>query len=80
MRIRSPVGRYATALVSGEKSAAPGNLRLGSFAGLSMGPIARVMCRKAGVRRWSCADSVKYFVYSYRSFDISGPLNTSSFC
>lgn len=77
--MRSPVGRYATALMNGEKSAAHGNLRLGSFAGLSMGPIARVMCRKAGIRRWSCVDSVKYFDYSYRSFNVSGPLHKTSF-
>ena len=78
--MRSPVGRYATALMNGEKSAAHGNLRLGSFAGLSMGPIARVMCRKAGIRRWSCVDSVKYFDYSYRSFNVSGPLHKTSEC
>ncbi len=80
LRMRSPVGRYATALMNGEKSAAHGNLRLGSFAGLSMGPIVGVVCRKVGTGRWNCVGNAKHFDPNYRPLNNTSLLNTSSFC
>ncbi len=38
----------------------PGNLELGIFAGLSMGPFARVSARRTGGRRSSYVGNVKY--------------------
>jgi len=51
MRIPAPVGRYEAVLLNGERSALLGNLKLGIFVGLSMGPFVRVSVRKTGGRR-----------------------------
>jgi hypothetical protein len=51
MRTPVPVGRYETALLNGEKIALHGNLKLGIFAGLSMGPFVMASFRKIGGRR-----------------------------
>jgi len=51
MRTPVPVGRYEIALLNGEKIALRGNLKLGIFAGLSMGPFVRARCKKAGGKR-----------------------------
>jgi hypothetical protein len=40
-----PVGRYETVLWNGERTALHGNLKLGIFVGLSMGPFVRVNCK-----------------------------------
>jgi hypothetical protein len=58
--MRSPVGKFATALMSGEKSVLPGSLKLDSSAGLSMGHIVADISKEAGKRRWNYADNVKY--------------------
>ncbi len=51
MRSLAPAGRQETVLLNGEGTALPGNLKLGIFAGLSMGPFAKVSVRKTGGRR-----------------------------
>jgi len=51
MRRLAPAGRYETVLLNGERTALPGNLKLAIFAGLSMGPFARVSVRRTGGRR-----------------------------
>ena len=51
MRRLAPVGRYETALLSGEISALLSNLKLGTFVGLSMGLFVRVSIRETGIRR-----------------------------
>lgn len=61
MRTSGPVGRYEIALLNGEKIALHGNIKLGIFAGLSMGSFVRARCRKAGRKRRNYADNVKYF-------------------
>jgi len=51
MRTPHHVGRYETAHLIGEKIALHGNLKLGIFAGLSMGLFVRARCRKTGRKR-----------------------------
>ena len=51
MKEASPVGRYETVLLNGEKIVLPGNSKPVIFAGLSMEPFVRVGYRKTGVKR-----------------------------
>ena len=66
MRTPAPVGRYETVLLNGERIALLGSSRLGIFAGLSMGPFAKVSFRKAEGRRQDSAGNAKYFARCYR--------------
>jgi len=51
MRTPAPVGRYEAVLLNGGRIVLLGNLKLGIFVGLSMGPFVRVSVRKTGGRR-----------------------------
>ena len=73
MRIPVPVGRYETARLKREKSVLHGNLKLVIFAGLSMEPSAKGMCRTAGRRRFNYVDNVRYFDGCYLLFETTGP-------
>jgi len=65
MRMRVLVGRCEIALLNGEKIVPPGNLKPGTFAGLSMGPFVRGAFKEAGKRSRRSVANVKCFERCY---------------
>ena len=65
---RRPAGPYTSARCRSGETVRHGNFKSGIFAGLLMVRYVMERCRRAGRRRWKCAESARYSCLCYRHF------------